>query len=121
MQFYSRCDVPFLVDNELVLPEKCTAYNNVDPYTAEHLETLLDETVGDLSDGFRLSIVYNSLIDEVGHRHGPDSDEVRDAVVAVDAVLMRFLQQLEETGLARTTNVIVITDHGMSADNTKVS
>lgn len=55
--------------------------------------------------------LYYSDTDHAGHEHGPDSEETRDAVHRVDALMGELWQKLQATGLP--VDLIVTTDHGM--------
>jgi predicted AlkP superfamily pyrophosphatase or phosphodiesterase len=77
----------------------------------------------DLPAAERPSIItlYFSDTDDAGHRHGPDSPELKEAIRKVDASLGRLLAGLEERGLRDKVNVMVLSDHGMSAvDSSRV-
>jgi predicted AlkP superfamily pyrophosphatase or phosphodiesterase len=71
----------------------------------------------DLPPGKRPTFLtlYFSDTDSAGHRQGPDSEEVRQAIVRLDGYLGRLLQGLEARGLARRANIVVVSDHGMAA------
>ena len=59
--------------------------------------------------------LYFSRIDSEGHRHGPDSEEVTRAIADMDADFGYFISELERTGLWDSTNLIIVSDHGMAA------
>lgn len=61
-----------------------------------------------------LVLLYFSAVDSAGHRDGPDSQAVADAVAEVDAVLGRLLDGIERRGLADRTNLVLVSDHGMA-------
>lgn len=58
---------------------------------------------------------YFSDLDDVGHRHGPDSPEAREAVAAVDRELGRLLDGIDALPHADRVYVVVVSDHGMLA------
>lgn len=58
---------------------------------------------------------YFSDTDHAGHDRGPDSPEVRDAIIRLDAVLGRLLDGLEARGLLDRVNLVITSDHGMAA------
>lgn len=69
----------------------------------------------------RLIMGYVLAPDKVGHKHGPDSPELRDAVVDTDRLLGEFLaaaQRLFERDHGVNTGdrlwIVLSTDHGMS-------
>lgn len=58
--------------------------------------------------------LYFGTVDKAGHRYGPDSAEVGEALAEVDRQLGRLLDGLESRGLAATTDLVVVSDHGMA-------
>ncbi|MGA2419996.1 MAG: ectonucleotide pyrophosphatase/phosphodiesterase [Candidatus Acidiferrum sp.] len=56
--------------------------------------------------------VYFSEVDHQGHEHGPDSEEVRAAVAAVDREIGALREGLAKLQLP--VDVIVVADHGMA-------
>lgn len=55
--------------------------------------------------------LYFSLIDDKGHTFGPQSQELAEAVVEIDAVIGRLREGLAKTGLP--VHLVVTSDHGM--------
>ena len=77
----------------------------------------------DLPADQRPSIItlYFSDTDDVGHRFGPDSPEIGAAIQKIDSSIGRLVDGLEARGLGSRVNMIVVSDHGMSAvDSTRV-
>jgi predicted AlkP superfamily pyrophosphatase or phosphodiesterase len=65
--------------------------------------------------------LYFEDTDAAGHANGPDSPEVRAAIVRDDAYIGRLLEGLTRRGLVDRVNVVVVSDHGMTAvDDTRV-
>ncbi len=65
--------------------------------------------------------LYFSDTDDAGHRFGPDSPELLAAVQKVDSSIGLLLDGLAARGLRERVNVIVVSDHGMSAvDSSRV-
>lgn len=60
----------------------------------------------------QLLTLYIDSVDTAGHRHGPDSAEVRAAMRGVDARIGELLDAL--AGLGQPVNLIVASDHGMA-------
>ncbi len=58
--------------------------------------------------------LYFSGVDKAGHVHGPESAAYAEAIMAVDAQLGRLLAGLDARGLAATTDLVVVSDHGMA-------
>jgi predicted AlkP superfamily pyrophosphatase or phosphodiesterase len=61
-----------------------------------------------------LITLYLDDVDLVGHWYGPDSTQVRDAIVKTDAQLGRLVDGLASRGLTARTNVVLVSDHGMA-------
>jgi predicted AlkP superfamily pyrophosphatase or phosphodiesterase len=65
--------------------------------------------------------LYFEDTDAAGHANGPDSSQVRDAIVRDDAYIGRLMDGLSRRGLVDRVNVVVVSDHGMTAvDDTRV-
>ena len=62
-----------------------------------------------------LITLYFGDVDTAGHEHGPDSTATAAAVAKVDRMIGRLLQGLEERDLLDSVNLLVISDHGMTA------
>jgi len=63
----------------------------------------------------RLVTAWFHGADGAGHRHGPGSEEAREALRAQDAQLARLLAALDAGERWPETTVIVVSDHGMHA------
>ena len=61
--------------------------------------------------------LYFSFVDSRGHRYGPNSPEVDEAVIEMDILLGYFMQKLDEVGLSDKINVLLVSDHGMAAQS----
>lgn len=57
--------------------------------------------------------VYFSDVDSAGHRFGPDSKEVKEAIHKVDASVEQLVTRLQKLNL--NLNIIIVSDHGMAA------
>ena len=62
--------------------------------------------------------LYFSDVDSTGHTYGPDSDEVRNAVLSIDKEIGDLVNGVREAGLADRVNYVVVSDHGMAALST---
>jgi len=63
----------------------------------------------------RLVTLYMEQVDHAGHGHGPESPEYAAAIAEVDTAIGRLLDGLQARGLADSTNLIVVSDHGMAS------
>lgn len=61
-----------------------------------------------------LITLYFSDVDDAAHVYGIDSKQVLSAVRAVDRSVGRLLTGLEKRGVLEQTNIIVVSDHGMT-------
>lgn len=66
-------------------------------------------------DAPRLVTLYMEQVDHAGHDHGPDSPEYAAAIGEVDQAIGRLLDGLQARRLENSTNVIVVSDHGMAS------
>lgn len=64
-----------------------------------------------------LGLLYFDEPDESGHKFGPDSPEVIEAIQKVDAALGYLIKRLNESNLLRSTDIIMTADHGMISAN----
>lgn len=58
--------------------------------------------------------LYFEAIDTQGHRFGPDSPELNQALAGVDAALARLVAGLKARGVYDRVNLVVVADHGMA-------
>lgn len=64
--------------------------------------------------------LYFDVVDGAGHKFGPEGWETNQAIARVDSMLGFLVAGLEKIGLKEQTNIIVISDHGMTAiDSTR--
>jgi ectonucleotide pyrophosphatase/phosphodiesterase family member 4 len=61
--------------------------------------------------------LYFSLVDSAGHRFGPRSEQVKDAVLTVDQLISDMVSQLEQLNLP--IHYVIVSDHGMKTINPK--
>lgn len=69
---------------------------------------------GPLAQRPRLVTLYFEKVDKAGHDFGPDSEQVNNAIAQADAAIGRLQHGLEAHGLLRSTDLIVVSDHGMA-------
>ncbi len=62
----------------------------------------------------RLVMSYWSGADDAGHHFGPNSDEVRSALVEQDLQLARLLDALDADRAWAHTTLVLVSDHGMT-------
>ena len=73
----------------------------------------------DLPAGQRPTFVslYFEQPDVAGHSYGPDSLQVEEALVSVDTALARLVAGLRQRDQFDTTNLVIVSDHGMRASS----
>jgi predicted AlkP superfamily pyrophosphatase or phosphodiesterase len=59
--------------------------------------------------------LYFDAVDHAGHDHGPDSEEVNQALRSTDEAMTRLVDGLRQRGLYDSINIIVLADHGMAS------
>ncbi len=71
----------------------------------------------DLAQGQRPDFLtlYFEQVDHAGHDFGPDSAEVNAALAEIDAALGRLIEGLKQRGIYSSSNIVVVSDHGMTA------
>ncbi|CDS43585.1 ectonucleotide pyrophosphatase:phosphodiesterase [Echinococcus multilocularis] len=69
-------------------------------------------------DEFTLAMMYYNQPDSNGHRYGPNSTEVMDAVEETNGAVALLLQRIEQTpSLKGKINIVISSDHGMTYVN----
>lgn len=58
--------------------------------------------------------VYFDATDTSGHNYGPNSDEVNQSIAMQDSLIGKLFYGLKELNLLDSTNIIIISDHGMT-------
>jgi predicted AlkP superfamily pyrophosphatase or phosphodiesterase len=59
--------------------------------------------------------LYFDAVDHAGHKYGPDTPQVNDALRETDAAMARLVQGLRQRDLFDKLNLIVLADHGMAS------
>ncbi|XP_023695157.1 ectonucleotide pyrophosphatase/phosphodiesterase family member 1 isoform X1 [Paramormyrops kingsleyae] len=57
--------------------------------------------------------LYFEEPDSSGHRHGPESKELLDALKTMDTKMDYLMSSLKERGLHKCVNIVFLSDHGM--------
>ncbi len=58
--------------------------------------------------------LYFDAADTYGHRYGPNSPEVNSAISKLDSLTGSLIAKLKEINLYDSTNVMIVSDHGMA-------
>lgn len=80
----------------------------------DRVDTVLAWLGRPAADRPRLVTLYFHHVDSAGHEFGPDAAETDSAIALVDAALARLVRGLDSLGLTRTTNLVIVSDHGMA-------
>jgi predicted AlkP superfamily pyrophosphatase or phosphodiesterase len=90
-----------------------TPYDDDMPH-AERIRRILDWLK--LPEGQRPSFLtlYFSDVDSAGHSRGPDSEDVKNAVMKVDTSLGDLVAGVKQLGLDNRVNYVIVSDHGMA-------
>ncbi|WP_421857289.1 ectonucleotide pyrophosphatase/phosphodiesterase [Oceanicaulis sp.] len=88
-------------------------YQHDKPYQ-ERVDEVLAWYDARAADQPRLAAVYFDHVDSVAHRHGPETAAVAEAVAEVDGYVGQLVEGLRARGLLETTNIIIVSDHGMA-------
>lgn len=57
---------------------------------------------------------YFSVVDNAGHRHGPDAPETRAAIARADSAVTALWRGIQASPNAGSISMIVVADHGMA-------
>ncbi|VIO88368.1 Uncharacterized protein BM_BM9475 [Brugia malayi] len=101
------------------LPNYWMKYNSSTPFR-HRIDTVIKWLK--LPDDERPSLIqaYFEEPDISGHKHGPDSQAVHDALILMDGVINYLIRRLLEEKLMGCINLILLSDHGMQQmDKTK--
>ncbi len=66
------------------------------------------------ADRPKLATLYFDIVDTAGHLYGPDSPKTTSSAAQVDAAIARLVAGLEARGLRDSTNIVIVSDHGMA-------
>jgi arylsulfatase A-like enzyme len=85
----------------------------MDEYLGELTETLMDAYELGQDEHTDLLLISFSVLDSVGHDHGPHSPEVVDTIVRLDRTLGRLFEKLETTVGMNRILIGFSSDHGV--------
>lgn len=78
------------------------------------IDTVMSWLTAEDENEVDFATLYFSFVDSEGHRHGPDSPQVVDAIQRADQLLGYLQNQLGLANLDESTNIIIVADHGMA-------
>jgi ectonucleotide pyrophosphatase/phosphodiesterase family protein 5 len=94
-----------------VRPWRSLEYHEEMPFE-ERVDTIVNWFA---QDHIQFGTLYFHEPDAKGHAYGPDSEEVEREVHRMDGVLGYLLESMEDRGLLDTVNIVLTSDHGMTA------
>ena len=68
-----------------------------------------------------LTLVNVQATDYIGHRFGPNSDEMKTCLKRIDKALGKFYNKMEKSGMLENTTLIIVADHGMTASDSAIN
>ena len=68
-----------------------------------------------------LTLVNIQSTDYIGHRFGPDSEEMSNCLKRVDKALGKFYDKMKKSGMLENTTIIIVADHGMTESNNAIN
>jgi len=96
---------------------------NYDTFTFTNVSTILTKvstwrglsitTINETSPLLTMAYIYE--VDDNGHKFGPDSQQVTNAVGMVDNAIGDLVTNLKRQGTFEKTNIIIVSDHGMAS------
>ncbi|KYQ92865.1 type I phosphodiesterase/nucleotide pyrophosphatase family protein [Tieghemostelium lacteum] len=98
--------------------EKIEPTYNMKPYQTKSPQQIVDimkNWTGQYHPDLMLAYFYS--VDSQGHNFGPNSQQVDDAIVSVDNAIGDLLNYLKNENIYENTNIIVVSDHGMTQLN----
>nr|XP_061806748.1 ectonucleotide pyrophosphatase/phosphodiesterase family member 1 [Nerophis lumbriciformis] len=93
-------------------PDFYKMYDRSIPYEIR-VSTLFDWL--DLREGERPDFytLYLEEPDASGHRYGPESNEIVEALIKVDRIIGKIMDGLNDRNLLHCVNLLIVSDHGM--------
>lgn len=68
-----------------------------------------------------LTLVNVQATDYIGHRFGPNSDEMKTCLKRVDKALGELYKKMKKSGMLENTTLIIVADHGMTASDKAIN
>lgn len=109
MMFWPGSEAP----HDGVMPRYWEPYNENKPANAR-VDQILSWLDLPTAQRPRLLTLYFEDTDTAGHNRGPDSKDVRDAIVRDDGYIGRLADGLTRRGILDRVNIVVVSDHGMA-------
>ncbi len=107
----------FWVGSEAPINDKYATYwkiydTNMDERT--RIDTVVNWFTQTDKPNVDFATLYFSEVDTQGHGRGPNADSVNVYIEQADELLGYLVDRLEEKGIYDRTNIVIVSDHGMS-------
>jgi predicted AlkP superfamily pyrophosphatase or phosphodiesterase len=114
-----KCNVVFWPGSEAkikdIRPTNYLNYSHAQEYsTVDRVDLALSYLDLKSQEKPDLILLYFSLVDQNGHKYGPDSSQVTEALKEINSGIGRLVKGIESRGLNSYTDLILVADHGMS-------
>lgn len=100
-------------DNHGLRPSRFKPFDGTIP-TNQRVDELLSWLAGPAEKRPRFCTLYFDIVDHSGHTYGPESLQTAAAVKEADSAVARLLAGLDRLGLRASTDLVIVSDHGMS-------
>ncbi len=94
-------------------PEYFYHYDHSKPYK-ERVDKIIDWLSLPQEKRPHFITSYFAATDDYGHKYGPNSPEINFAIAKEDSVLGYLFQELKKIKMMDSTNIIIVSDHGMT-------
>ena len=112
--YWQGCQVAFSgIRATFCEPYKALVDMDWEPYEELYTDVIKRIVFNITNDQWDLAMIYYGMIDATGHAHGIYSPQFRIAYSIADNLILKLLTLLELNGIRDTTNVVVLSDHGM--------
>ncbi len=68
-----------------------------------------------------LTLVNVQSSDYIGHRFGPESEEMNTCLKRIDKALGKFYDKMKKSGMLDDTTLIIVADHGMTSSDKAIN
>lgn len=112
-----KCGSYFWPGSELKLKYRRATYAEKYEHKRDYTKRVNDVLKWlDLPDSLRPKFItlYFDATDTYGHKYGPDSPENARAIALCDSMLGKLVNGLTEKQLISKTNIVIVSDHGMT-------
>ncbi|MCL4277734.1 MAG: ectonucleotide pyrophosphatase/phosphodiesterase [Ignavibacteria bacterium] len=96
------------------LPSKWFTYEHSRDYTSR-VDSIV--TWASMPKPPDLIVSYFELLDDAGHRYGPNAPQVDSALAVANSLISRLVKGLEARGVINNCTIVLVSDHGMAEIN----